>query len=187
MRRRARCWAQGCASRARLATAAAPAFGLFLLSWVALAEGAYAEADELLQESAVLFRELGQRDEVGQVRALSGYAALARGQRDQAQRCLHEALQIGAELRVFLPELFALPAVARLAAEQGQPERAVEVYALASRYPFVANSRWFEKVAARHIAAAAAELPPEVATAARERGRARDREATVVELLAELK
>jgi DNA-binding SARP family transcriptional activator/predicted ATPase len=162
------------------------AFGLFLLSWVALAEGAYAEADELLQESAVLFRELSQRDEVGQARALSGYAALGRQQRDQAQRCLHEALQIGDELKAFLPVLFALPAVAWLAADQDQPERAVELYALASRYPFVANSHWFDQVAAPHIAVPAAELPPHVATAARERGRASDREAAVAELLTEL-
>jgi len=50
----------------------------------------------------------------------------------------------------------------------------------------VANSRWFEDVAGRHIAAVAATLPPEVVTAAQERGRARDLEATVAELLVEL-
>ena len=65
-------------------------------------------------------------------------------------------------------------------------EQAVELYALASRYPFVANSRWFEDVAGRHIAAVAATLPPDVVTAAQERGRARDLEATVAELLVEL-
>ena len=50
----------------------------------------------------------------------------------------------------------------------------------------MANSRWFEDVAGRHIAAVAATLPPEVVTAAQERGRARDLEATVAELLVEL-
>jgi hypothetical protein len=50
----------------------------------------------------------------------------------------------------------------------------------------VANSRWFEDVAGKHIAAVAATLPPEVVAVARERGRARDLEATVAELLAEL-
>jgi hypothetical protein len=68
----------------------------------------------------------------------------------------------------------------------GNSERAVELYALASRYPFVANSPWFENVAGRHVAAAAASLPPDVVAAAQERGRARDLEATVAELLAEL-
>jgi hypothetical protein len=43
----------------------------------------------------------------------------------------------------------------------------------ASRYPYVANSRWFEDVASKHIAAAAT-LPPDAVSAAQERGRARD-------------
>ena len=82
--------------------------------------------------------------------------------------------------------LETVPATALLLADAGKHERAVELYALASRYPFVANSRWFEDVFGRHIAAIAATLPPEVAEAARERGRARDLEETVKELLAEL-
>ena len=82
--------------------------------------------------------------------------------------------------------MHALPAMVLLLADQGQAERAVELYALVSRYPFVANSRWFEDIAGKQIAAVAATLPPEVVAAARERGRARDLEATVAELLVEL-
>lgn len=85
-----------------------------------------------------------------------------------------------------MPLLFALPLVALLLADQGEQERAVELYALASRYPFVANSCWFEDVAGSHIAAVAATLPPEVVAAAQDRGRVRDLEATVAELLVEL-
>jgi hypothetical protein len=62
----------------------------------------------------------------------------------------------------------------------------VQFYALASRYPLVANSCLSEDVAGRHIAAVAATLPPDVVAAAQERGRARDLEATVEELLVEL-
>jgi len=62
----------------------------------------------------------------------------------------------------------------------------VEIYALASRYPIVAHSRWFEDVAGPHIATVAASLPPNVVAAAEERGPARDPEATVAELLVEL-
>ena len=65
-------------------------------------------------------------------------------------------------------------------------ERAVELYALASRYPYVANSRWFEDVAGREIAAAAEALPPGVIARAQARGRTRDLWATVEELLGEL-
>ena len=62
----------------------------------------------------------------------------------------------------------------------------MEIYALASRYPYVANSQWFEDVVGKHITAVAARLPPDVVAAAQERGRARDLDATVAELLAEL-
>jgi hypothetical protein len=65
-------------------------------------------------------------------------------------------------------------------------ERAVELYALALRHPYVANAQWFEDVAGKHIAAAAKALPPDVVAAAQKRGRARDLEATVKELLSEL-
>jgi hypothetical protein len=52
--------------------------------------------------------------------------------------------------------------------------------------PCVANSRRFEDVVGKHIASAAATLPPEIFAAAQERGRARDPWATVEELLEEL-
>ena len=88
--------------------------------------------------------------------------------------------------------LQALPAMALLLLDgeralwQRDVERAVELYALVSRYPHVANSRWFEDVAGREIRAAAEGLPSEVVAAAQERGRARDLWATVEELLGEL-
>jgi hypothetical protein len=82
--------------------------------------------------------------------------------------------------------LFALPAVALLLADAGEAERAVELYALASRYGMVGNSPFFKDVAGRQIAAAAADLPADVVAAAQARGRARDLQATVLELLEEL-
>jgi hypothetical protein len=60
------------------------------------------------------------------------------------------------------------------------------MYGLASRYPLVARSRWFEDVFGQHVAAAAQALPPDVVAAAQERGRVRDLAATVAELLAEV-
>jgi hypothetical protein len=80
----------------------------------------------------------------------------------------------------------ALPALALLLADAGQTERAVELCALASRYGYVANSRWFEEVAVKEITAVAKTLPPDVVAAAQERGRARDLWATAEELLEEL-
>jgi hypothetical protein len=88
---------------------------------------------------------------------------------------------------MLMPALFGLVAAARLLADEGENERAVELYALASRYPFVANSRWFEDVAGVQITALAATLPEAVITAARRRGRERELDATVRELLSELR
>lgn len=102
-------------------------------------------------------------------------------------RYLAEALRLWAEFGTFISLLYALPAVALLLADQGEHERAVELVALASRYGFVANSHWFEEVVGRHIAAVAATLPPGVVAAAQKRGRARDLNATVMELLVGLR
>ncbi len=161
----------------------------FVLGTVAVAEEAYAEAHQLLLESVSVLRELGHRENLAYALAVLGYAARGLGQLPQARRYLHEALRTAADTGAYMPFVLALPIVALLLADRGDAqgaERAVELYALASRYPFVANSRWFEDVAGRHIAAVAATLPPEVVAAAQERGRARDRDTAVGELLAEL-
>jgi len=159
---------------------------LLALGSVALAEEAYAEAWQLLEESVAVFREIGHRENVARALAVLGYAARGLGQLPQAGRHLYEALRPTSETRPFRPLLLALPGFALLLADRGEVERAVEVYALASRYPLVANSRWFEDVVGRHIAAVAATLPPDMVAAAQERGRSRDLDATVAELLVEL-
>ena len=79
-----------------------------------------------------------------------------------------------------------LAPVAFLLADRGEVERAVELYALASRHPNVACSRWFGDMVGRHIAAAAAALPFGAVVAAQERGRAGDLYAMAAELLTEL-
>jgi tetratricopeptide (TPR) repeat protein len=157
-----------------------------LLGQVALAREAYAEAHDWWQEGATLLRETGPREELALALAFQAYAARGFGALGEARRYLHEALQIATELPMALSVLVAVPGMALLVATQGEIERAVELYALALRHSFVANSPWFEDVAGRQIAAAAAELPPEAVAAAQARGRARDLEATVMELLEEL-
>ena len=123
----------------------------------------------------------------GAATALSvlGLAARGMGRLGQAKYHLYESLQAASEIGVFQWAVIPLSAAAILAADGDESEWAVELYALASRYPYVANSRWFEDVFGRHIGAVAATLPPEVAETARERGRARDLDATLKELLAE--
>jgi tetratricopeptide (TPR) repeat protein len=161
-------------------------FALFVLGKLALTEGAYAEAQQRLQESAAVYLEMRQRDELCSTCALLGIAARGLGNLCRAEQHLYVAVRTATGIGVFLPLVIALPAIALLLADQSEKERAVELYALASRYPYVANSHWFEDVVGKHIAAVAATLPPEVVAGAQERGRARDLEATVAELLVEL-
>jgi hypothetical protein len=63
----------------------------------------------------------------------------------------------------------------------------VELYALSSRFPLVAKSRWFADIAGNTLAEVADTLPPERVAVLQERGRARDLAATVKELLTELR
>jgi tetratricopeptide (TPR) repeat protein len=158
----------------------------FILGSVALAERAYAEARQLLEESVAVSRSLRAREALSCGLFILGYAERGLSQFDRARQHLVEALGIAAELGIFRPLLYGLPAAALLLADAGEHERAVEIYALACRYPFVANSCWFEDVAGQHLAEVAATLPQEIAAAARERGQARDLDATVAELLTEL-
>jgi predicted ATPase len=162
------------------------AVGLGMLGGVAVIEGAHAEAQRLLQECVIIHRQIGQREEMGW--ALSALAAtkIALGNLPEARQHIYEALQTAADIRSFMTSLTVLLQVVLLLIVQGEKDRAVELYALLSRYPAVTNSRASEDLVGRLVAAIADSLPPEVVTAAQERGRARDLEATVAELLAEL-
>jgi tetratricopeptide (TPR) repeat protein len=161
-------------------------YSLSLLADVALVKGTYTEAQRLYQESLAAHRQARRRN--AEAFALVGlaYAARGLGQLAQARQHLWQSLLRYPKVTAFASLMSALPAMALLLVDRDEVERAVELYALASRYPVVANSRWFEDVAGKHIAAAAGALPPDVVAAAQERGRARDLDATVKELLTEL-
>lgn len=85
-----------------------------------------------------------------------------------------------------MPLITVLPAVSLWLVDQGRTEKATEVYALASRYAHVANSRWYEDTVGQHITAALAGLPPDVAAAAQARGRSADLWETAAQLSVEL-
>ena len=159
---------------------------LHLLGCVALAEGRYAEAQELAHESVAKYRPTGDHN-IGFSIALAGYAALALGQLSTARDFVNEALQRALTAGDVFLLFWTLPATALLLAERGELEWAVEVYALVSRHPFAAKSRWFEDVVGRRMVAVAASLPPDVAAQAQKRGQARDVQRTAAELLEALR
>jgi tetratricopeptide (TPR) repeat protein len=159
------------------------------LGRVALALEAYAEAHGLLKESMTLCHNASGESWMPFVLTFaltfSAYAARGVGEHAQARKYLHQALQRAIDFKDAVSLIQTLPVSALVLADV--VERAVEIYALSSRYPHVANSRWYEDVAGKHIAAIAATLPPDVVAAAQERGKARDLWETAEELLDELR
>ena len=159
------------------------------LALAALATGEYGEAERWLREAVDICRELRQWGHLGQALALSALVARGSGHLPQARQHLGEALRVAQDVHdyeTFMFQMTVVSAMALLLADEGQGERAVELYAMASRYPLVANSRLLEDLVGRRMAAVAAQLAPEVATAAQARGRAGDLEAAVADLRAEL-
>jgi hypothetical protein len=69
---------------------------------------------------------------------------------------------------------------------QDRGTRAVELWALASRYSHVARSPFFERLVGQPVAALVAHMTPEAVDAAQERGHTGHLWATLQELLAEL-
>jgi tetratricopeptide (TPR) repeat protein len=156
------------------------------LGHLAVPEGRHQEATDLILESITMYQTLGLAENMGVARCALGYAARGQGDLEQAQQLWVQALQLSTEKGSFPLLVYSLPGTALVLLDRGELEWAVETYELACRFGAVANSCWFEDVAGKHIAAAAKALPADVVRAAQERGQARDLDATVKELLAEL-
>ncbi|MEJ2737996.1 MAG: tetratricopeptide repeat protein, partial [Anaerolineae bacterium] len=161
-------------------------FARFVEGLAVVAQGAYPEAITLFQESVAVFEEIRHEENRAWALGPFGLAARGTGEMALARECVAQALKVGVELGVFMPVMYGLPVAALLLADGGAVERALEVYACASRYGVAANSRWFEDVAGQPLRTMAASLPLEVVESAEELGRSRDWDAMAAELLSEL-
>ena len=144
------------------------------------------EVEPLLRESMAILEASGQRDRWSQAAGIRGYGARGRGQPDEAWRYFADTLQTAVDINGFVPLLFAIPGIALLLADEGEVERAVELYAPLTFMPLVANSRLRDDLAGEEIKALAESLPAEVAAAAQKRGLERDLWETAGQLLNEL-
>jgi tetratricopeptide (TPR) repeat protein len=156
------------------------------LGMIALAEKDYGEAQERFQESITEFRQLVSSPDEGGSEACLGLALRGLGCRAKAWNNLKAGLQWAVEKHHFYSLVNALSGIALILADEGEFERALELYTLTLKHPFVANSRWFEDVAGREITVNTANLPPQVAEATRARGRSLDLWQYARELLDEL-
>jgi DNA-binding SARP family transcriptional activator len=157
-----------------------------ILGMAYLGQRDFEAAESSALKSVKQYREINQQEELSLALAILVYTHLGRNQTQQAGRYLCKILQIGIDIHGVYPILYILYAASLILIECGKIEMALEVAALAERYPFVGNSRWFEDLAGLEIARAAETLPREVVTTAQERGRARDLWETAAELLKEL-
>ncbi|MCJ7549254.1 MAG: tetratricopeptide repeat protein, partial [Anaerolineae bacterium] len=134
------------------------------LGWVALAEHAYAEAQNELSETVTVFRAM--RNQWGKEYLAVSLAALVRaevglGNLKEALELAIEALDIAVGIRAFIPLMFLLPVASVVLVEAGRVERAVELFALAESRPFVAKSPLFQSIVGDPIRAAAGSLSPD--------------------------
>ena len=158
-----------------------------VLGCALLAQNEFDEARIQFKESATTFQAIDRRDEASWVQVGLGCLALKKGDAGAARKHLVKALRYVPDYQHYMCALMALPAAALLFAMIGEKERAVELYTLAGKHGFVANSRWIEDMAGRRIAAVAESLPAEDAAAARARGKVLELWETVGALLTELK
>jgi predicted ATPase len=156
------------------------------LGLAALVKVEYEKSRCYLHKSVAILQEIEHYSDLSRVLCALSLAARGQGQPAQAQAYLCESIQGAVDVQAARTLLFALPVAALLLVDRGQAEKAVETYAVASSYAFVARSCWFKDIAGHHITVAASELPPDVVAAAQERGRARDLWATAKELQEEL-
>jgi predicted ATPase/DNA-binding XRE family transcriptional regulator len=149
---------------------------------LALAESDYVVGQARLLKSIEIFQEAA-RHLIGWSMGDLAMADYHLNQPSRAREHLVEALTGALVDQNYMSAVSALPGAALLLAASGDTARAVEIWALAQCIPIMANSSYYEDLAGRELAAVAASLPPEVAEAARERGRASDLWATAADLL----
>jgi predicted ATPase/predicted Ser/Thr protein kinase len=146
--------------------------------------GEHAEAIQLAQECLTICRRIDRPGGIAWALRVLGDAACGLGDLPKARRYHHHALEVVTEIAQTFLIPRSLVGVAAILAAEGQKERALELLALFIHHPLSFQST--KTRAAPLIAELESELPPDVVAAAWERGRARDLEATVAELLDEL-
>jgi tetratricopeptide (TPR) repeat protein len=153
------------------------------LGRIALVEEEFDEAKLWLQESVGLFREVGQKDQLGNSLASLGHVTRAMGDLEKAQNYLREALRTALEIGALIPLLFAIPLAALLAVDRWDENKAIKLYVLASRFSFVKHSHWFNDVFERHIPNLTGVLPLKTDKATQEEEKSHDLWVTAKALL----
>ena len=155
-------------------------------AFLALVGGSYKDALDYLEDSISIFEKIQHRVYHYPI-SLLAYIDISQGETHKACHHLIEFLENVKGDKDCIPFIRILPSAALYFADQGQLGRAVELYALASRYPLVAKSCWYEDMVGETIREVAASLPQDVAAAYQKQGELLDIWQTAQGLLVELK
>jgi len=140
---------------------------------VYLLSGDWIRAEQELRRYLELSQSLPRLDMLGQPLAMLAYIAYRRGDRVSTQDYLERALVNGLDKGFFWIFILALSVLAIIFAEEGELEKAVELYATVTAHPFARNSQWLEDLFGKPLSRLCADLPAETFAAAQERGRGR--------------
>jgi len=129
-----------------------------------------------------LYRQVHQEDELSLTLAHLADVEFRLGLFQQASSHLDEALHIAAETGSWQACLSVVGRTALILAMQGEVEQGIELYALATGYPYLGNSIYWEDSVGKQMAELVAGIPEVTRIAATERGRKRVLYQTVREL-----
>jgi hypothetical protein len=156
---------------------------------VLLAQGKYHDALDAYQFSYQFFQSVNNKGWM--LTALTGLsrAEFALGDRSGAWSHARQALHLYLEaqkLYTFFVYL-TVAEIALLLADRGEIVQSLELFGLVTRQGYLAGSHWFAELFGRFIDEAAALLPLEEQTAAKERGQALDFAETIDKLLSSIR
>jgi tetratricopeptide (TPR) repeat protein len=154
------------------------------LSELATVLGQYTEARQLAHRSLAMDEQLRYPVQKAWASRVLGNAARELDDLRGAREYLRQALEIGMSVQAIAPALLTVVGIAALLMREGQKAKALELLALVLSHP--STWQWTKDRAAPLVAELKAALSPELFAAAQERGRARDLDTTVKELLVEL-
>lgn len=146
------------------------------LGYVALVQGAFAEAQELLQKSIAAYQACGLNAYAGFAYCFLALAARGLGNHNlswvyltQGLRLEQDSVQLGP-----LGYWICSCTIAVLMADIGHLEQAVTAYAFACCHPMVGKSKFFDDMVGKYIRKVESALSPEIVEEARRRGRTID-------------
>ena len=125
------------------------AYATLILGWAELARENFSQAQAHLQQSAAIYIEIGQLDELGQAQALLGHCAYSRNDLSHAREYCMGALQTAHAIQAFMPMALALALHIRLLEADGKQNDAGVLRQPLATHPVVASSAWFTAVLGR--------------------------------------